>query len=322
MSYIQYDTSTEGVLEPYDKFQEYRLLEKIPLIKSKRDQEATEEGLNSLSEELKEVAQIINTNNRLLGDLNDNDNATHNSLRFRARPFDSLKKMYLNMAGLKLANIFSLLDLNDVYKVLDIGGGPGGFATFIKSRFPDVEYHGITLETYPFDSSLTLTKIYTESVFEENNYSSLNLNADLVLSDLANVDEEFQISDIRYVKVSNDIAFSNLARGGTYICKLFEIHSLPILRIIFNMGRSFNKWKLFKPITSPYENGEIYFIGVGYKGKLYDMNLRMREVEKLVKDFANYIAVRRKAYALRLTYDITPVKYNIHLAKAMWSEKS
>lgn len=321
MSYIQFDTSSQDVLEPYDKFEEYRMLQKITMNRSKKGKEATDEDLDSFAEELTNISQIINTNNGLLKNLMDEDEPLYTSLRYRSHQFHSLQRMYLNMAGLKLANIFSLLDDINVTKVLDIGGGPGGFATFIKSKYPDVDYYGITLESYPFDESLNLTAVYTESVFDENNYTTMDLKADLVLSDLADVDAEYQESDIHYINTSNDIAFSNLIKGGTYICKMFEVRDLITLRVAFNMGRSFKEWKLFKPITSPYENGEIYFIGLGYTGQTHDINLRKHEVNDLLEDLTQYNAIRSKAYASRISQDIVPIKYNIHLAKAMWGEK-
>jgi 23S rRNA U2552 (ribose-2'-O)-methylase RlmE/FtsJ len=318
MSFIKYDTSTERVIEPYDKFEEYRSLEKISLSKSKRSRDATDEEIRILKSQLEDVRQSINVNNGAMSMFQQENPDLYTILRYRARPFDSLKSLFLNMAGLKLANIFSLLDIRQVSKVLDIGGGPGGFATYIKSKYPDVEYHGITLPDYPFDSSLNLTSVQTTSVFEENSYSEMDLNADLILSDLANTDAEYQELDLDYITVSNKITFSNLREGGTYICKLFEIHDIDALRLIFNMGRSFANWTLFKPITSPYDNGEIYFIGIGYKGRLYNKNLNIDEVLSLRQDFQTYINVRSDAYLVRMLEKNVPVKYNVNLAKVIW----
>lgn len=177
-------------------------------------------------------------------------------------------RLFLNKGGLKLANIFGSFRLETPTSVLDIGGGPGGFASFIRERSQgQCQYEGITLDRNDFrwDASVRdFVKGYYLDILQEN--VSFGKKYHHVYSDLGAVDEEYQSSSTMgpLLEKAIDITHRHIAPGGVFICKMFDIVSTSTLKTVFELSRYFSHRCVFKPFTSRATNSEFYFVGVGY----------------------------------------------------------
>lgn len=178
------------------------------------------------------------------------------------------ENLFLNKAGLKMANIFGTFRLTPPRSVLDIGGGPGGFATFIRELTQAQCYYlGITLDQSVFRWSPTLMNFvdgrYHDILLEKLDF---HRKFEHIYADLGAVNDSFQSADgvKDLLKAADDLMHRHIEDGGLYICKIFDITTIRTITYVLNVGRYFRQWTVFKPFTSRATNGEVYFIGTGY----------------------------------------------------------
>jgi 23S rRNA U2552 (ribose-2'-O)-methylase RlmE/FtsJ len=183
-----------------------------------------------------------------------------------ARQFEDI---FLNKGGLKLANIFGAFSLATPGSVLDIGGGPGGFASYIREKSRgNCRYVGITLDMKGFTWDPSLQSFvdgrYMDILEQEVDFGERYQH---IYSDLGNVSETVQSSHATHKLVSKsiDIMHRHIEPNGIFICKIFDITTKRTLDTVFSLSRSFSHWCVFKPFTSRAMNGEVYFVGQGYQ---------------------------------------------------------
>lgn len=193
------------------------------------------------------------------------------------------------------------------YSFYDLAGGPGAFSDYIFYRRPFSVGYGMTLKTgdhLDWDEILVngergynFTVDYGETndgnIFNNINYLNQkfkNAKIDLVVADgaLSAVGkEEFQELDtVRIVLSESIIALKILDFGKNYICKIFDTVS-PIMRdIIATLSSCFDKFYIFKPLSSRPANAERYIVCKGLKTPDV-VNYYINILENVVKQFEN-----------------------------------
>jgi 23S rRNA U2552 (ribose-2'-O)-methylase RlmE/FtsJ len=73
--------------------------------------------------------------------------------------------------------------------------------------------------------------------------------------------------------------FKTMRIGAMMIVKIFDIFSEHTCILLATVGRQFQQWTLYKPLTSRPCNSERYFIGIGYKGVLEESRTLLEEIE-------------------------------------------
>ena len=97
------------------------------------------------------------------------------------------------------------------------------------------------------------------------------------------------------------IGLKSLRLGGTMIVKLFDVYSEHNQILVAMMGRQFQEWTLYKPLTSRACNSERYFIGSGYRGLNSAIYASLEEIEKasfegLYPSNADYLEEYERTY--------------------------
>ena len=174
-------------------------------------------------------------------------------LGFRSRAVFKLEEILKKTKALKNNSV-----------VLDIGSAPGGWCELIKALAPSSRVFAIDL--LPMDP-IKDVNFFQEDILNIDNIkeiSSLKLNFDLVISDLAPnltgiraVDEE-NIFELNIVTLRT--ALSYLSRSnGSFVIKTFQNSLLKKLRT--EMEKSFHLVQTYKPAASKRKSAEIYLYG-------------------------------------------------------------
>jgi 23S rRNA U2552 (ribose-2'-O)-methylase RlmE/FtsJ len=80
------------------------------------------------------------------------------------------------------------------------------------------------------------------------------------------------------------IGLKSLRKDGMMIVKLFDVFSEHSQVLVVLMGRQFQKWTLYKPLTSRACNSERYFIGQGFHGYKNTIYEKLEEIEGKAKE--------------------------------------
>ena len=78
---------------------------------------------------------------------------------------------------------------------------------------------------------------------------------------------------------STKIAVRCLVQGGVYILKIFDCIASTTYDFLVALGSCFEKWCLYKPVTSRPCNSEQYFIGFGFKTSTVPDILKVLNIE-------------------------------------------
>lgn len=261
--FFQLDTVTD-ILQGYDRKEEERFFvpSSIPLRTGN-----VFSGFNAeQSKKLQQYTEEFNRMGTSLSVISANDLAKRLTRCDHARQFEDI---FLNKGGLKLANIFGTFSLETPRSVLDIGGGPGGFASFIREKSKgECHYVGITLNMKDFTWHPSLRNFvdgrYIDILQDEVDFGE---RYEHIYSDLGNVSETVQSSGSTHALVSKsiEIMHRHIEPDGVFICKIFDITTRRTLDTVFSLSRFFSHWCVFKPFTSRAMNGEVYFVGQGYQ---------------------------------------------------------
>ncbi|ABX78050.1 RlmE family RNA methyltransferase [Coxiella burnetii] len=177
---------------------------------------------------------------------------------------------------------YKLLEIHQKYKlfkpsmnVIDLGAAPGGWSQVAKDL---VGPKGvvIAIDLLPMQSMLDV--IFIQGDFNEPEIfnqleaivakKTLTGQVDLVISDMApnisgikNVD---QSRSLHLVELAWDCAQKLLARGGTFLVKVFQGPGVD--RFLINLRPYFNQVKFLKPSASRSRSSEIYILAGEFLG--------------------------------------------------------
>ena len=90
-------------------------------------------------------------------------------------------------------------------------------------------------------------------------------------------------------------ALNILKKGGTFICKIFDIHSLVTVKLIYLLFNYFGKVYITKPYTSRPANSEKYMVCLNFKGihssYLELLFIYVKKWDILKNDFLSFIDI-------------------------------
>ena len=78
--------------------------------------------------------------------------------------------------------------------------------------------------------------------------------------------------------------FKTMRKGAMMIVKVFDIFSEHTCILLALVGRQFQEWTLYKPLTSRPCNSERYFIGIGYKEISAETFAALEEIELRISE--------------------------------------
>ena len=160
-------------------------------------------------------------------------------------------------------------------KVVDLGAQPGGWLQVAREIVgPNGLVLGVDIKKIaplPADNiKMMEMDVYSESVVDRI-VAELNGPANAVLSDLApSIIGSWDVDHARQVDLARralQITEKVLDHGGNALIKLF--HGPELKNLNDEAALLFEKSRLLKPKASRPESSEIYFLGLGFKGRWY-----------------------------------------------------
>ena len=160
-------------------------------------------------------------------------------------------------------------------KVVDLGAQPGGWLQVAREVVgPEGLVLGVDIkEIQPLNSpnvKLLTMDVYGEDIVDRI-IEELGGPADALVSDLApGIIGAWDVDHARQVDLARralEIAEKVLRHDGNALIKLF--HGPELKRLQDDAGLLFVKSRLLKPKASRPESSEIYFLGLGFKGKWF-----------------------------------------------------
>ena len=154
--------------------------------------------------------------------------------------------------------------------VVDLGAAPGGWSQYAADRLKG-RGRIIAVDLLPIDAVAGVESIegdFTESGVLDELLGRLDgLPVDLVISDMApNLSGTKAIDQPRSIHLAElalDFARQTLARGGSFVCKLF--HGAGTEEFIADVRRSFARVRVMKPDASRAASSEAYLVARNYR---------------------------------------------------------
>ena len=178
--------------------------------------------------------------------------------------------------GWRSRSAFKLIEMDEKFSLLqkaeiivDLGSAPGGWLQ-VASKSKPKQLIGIDLLEHDSVEGATLIQ---QDFLEDEGLQALEteLNGakvDLLLSDMAaNAIGHYGTDRLRNMllaEVAADFAFSVLAQGGDFVCKVFG--SANEGDLLTKLKQRFAKVRHYKPSASRKESPEIYVVAQGYRG--------------------------------------------------------
>ena len=227
----------------------------------------------------------------------------YENARDATNPYEGIgRSIFMNRAGVKLANIDALYKLTQhlgalmhlstpgPFKFCDLAGAPGAFSQLIQWRRPEAMGYGITLKStdpgvpdwdlkqldnhrfFPYYGDSGSGNLY----YEWKNFVA-RVRQDQVLGvDLVTADGGFDIEtekafarqeflSFRLIMVELLTALKLLTQGGSFVVKVFDTVTELTAQLLYIASLCFDKISLFKPVSSRPANAEKYFICQGKK---------------------------------------------------------
>lgn len=153
---------------------------------------------------------------------------------------------------------FNLIKKND--KILDLGCAPGSWLLYAskKGNVLGVDLQDITI-SLPKNVRFVRQDINTFKTKEKFN---------VIMSDMApNTSGDHSVDVERSIELCEtalDITKTNLNKGGSFLCKIFEGEGIQ--EFFKKVEESFGFVKRYKPLASRSESREIYIIGKNFNG--------------------------------------------------------
>jgi len=240
-------------------------------------------------------------------------------------------------------SILQNFPLNSTFRFAHLAEGPGGFMeasyNYIKhlrnindhnANYHDV-YEGITLK--PHNESVPdwnkIKKIFGKDTNINVNYGNLYIYEDILnyvkkfenqKAHIVTADGGFDYSadfngqelnscQIIYSEVV--VALKILIEKGTFICKVFDLFSVPMIRILDILERNFEYIYIYKPESSRPANSEKYIICINFLNKISEEN--KDELLNIIKVWNNMSEEKDETFKKDNFVDILNIKTNSQL---------
>lgn len=189
------------------------------------------------------------------------------------------------------------LDINNNIKVCHIAEGPGGFmecAINFRKKYYNTndKYYGITLNSdnkdIPKWKNLSVFKNCnisygedgTGNIYDEKNIIHFINEVGMGTSELVTADGGFDFSTnfnkqeqmvYRLLLCEIVTALGVQKKGGTFICKFFDLYTLPTIKLLYLLAYHYEYIYIIKPSMSRPANSEKYIVCMNFKGinKIY-----------------------------------------------------
>lgn len=184
----------------------------------------------------------------------------------------STNRCYIKFA--ELSHVFGICEqLKEQDKenhVLDICGGPGGFAQFLLDNVSNATVYGITIKGYDnLNYKVTSLKFVNldnncGNILHKHVYESvvgaMSNKINFCMADGAiNSVEDQEESNFELVVQEINIALECLVEGGNFLLKVFTFVSEKMQNLLLKTSRKFKYVAVCKPLSSRAANSECYF---------------------------------------------------------------
>ncbi len=211
-----------------------------------------------------------------------------------SRSYFKMWEIYFNYSN----KIFEHLNIQDNMVFAHLAEGPGGFmeATYNfrnlqlrqKNRYCKDTFYGITLkpnnEFVPdwnkmrkLFSDTNQFKIEYGNLYIQNDVKNFIKNFQKNKASIVTADGGFdysadfngqEINSCQIIFSECYLALNILKKHGTFVCKIFDIFTSPMIKILYLMCTLFKEVYLYKPETSRPANSEKYLVCIQYKDTL------------------------------------------------------
>ncbi len=154
------------------------------------------------------------------------------------------------------------------HRVLDLGCSPGSWLIYAAKLVGDKGFV-VGIDKKPVSDNMPgNTKIYSGDVFSLDPEMSADIGRgyNTVLSDMAPDTTGNRFVDTArsfdLCRQALEIADTVLARGGSFVCKIFQGEDFNAFSE--SVKKRFKQHKIFKPKTSRKASREVYVIGMGF----------------------------------------------------------
>lgn len=177
-------------------------------------------------------------------------------------------------------SVYKLQEMNKAFKllspglkVLDLGASPGSWSMYAAQKTGP---RGLVVaaDLKPLDCEIPEQVVFAlENVFERSTEFEELLNRhapfDLVISDMAPKTTGVKITDqsrsLDLAQEAFNVADIFLRKGGAFVVKIFQGPDVSAFQR--EIRSCFVKLASFKPKSSRSESKELFFVGLGFKGK-------------------------------------------------------
>ncbi len=241
-------------------------------------------------------------------------------------------------------SIIQSFPLNSTFYFAHLAEGPGGFmeASYNYIQYlrkinnknvilnKDI-YEGITLkphnETVPDWNKIK--KIFNKDMFEKNPNINVNYGNLYIYEDVLNYIKKFEHNKAHVVTADGGfdysadfngqelnscqiiysevaIALKILREKGTFICKVFDLFSAPMIRILDILQRNFEYMYIYKPESSRPANSEKYIICMNFLNNISEEN--KNELLYIIKEWNNMVEAKDETFKKEHFLDICNIK--------------
>ena len=198
---------------------------------------------------------------------------TSSSTRWLQRQLNDPYVAEAKRAGYRSRAAFKLAQLDDKVRflrrngrIVDLGSAPGGWTQVAVERAGRVVAMDIN-EMEPVPGAVVLVGDARSDEARARVREALDGAADVVLSDMAAPSTGHAQTDhlrvMGLVEVALDFAESVLAPGGTFVAKVLQGGTEPVL--LARLKKTFTKARHVKPPASRAESAELYLVATGFR---------------------------------------------------------
>ncbi len=209
-----------------------------------------------------------------------------------SRSYFKMWEIYYNFSD----KIFQDVKQTDILTFGHLAEGPGGFmeATYnyrnqlLKGRLNKDIYYGITLRP---NNEYVPDWTKMRKIFSDSNQIKIEYGNLYILPEVKNFIKNFQknkafvvtadggfdyssdfngqeINSCQIIYSECIVAMNILKKNGTFVCKVFDLFTSPMIKILYFMTLHFDEVYLYKPETSRPANSEKYLVCIRYRDLL------------------------------------------------------